>query len=52
MKATYNVVFAGKTGTGKSSLINYLYGINVRETVLVNQLLNGDFIQLSMKLTV
>jgi len=30
--ATYNVVFAGKTGTGKSSLINYLYGDKVMET--------------------
>ncbi len=32
MKARYNVVFVGKTGTGKSALINYLYGDKIRET--------------------
>ena len=32
MKASYNVVIAGKTGVGKSSLINYLYGENVMKT--------------------
>jgi GTP-binding protein EngB required for normal cell division len=32
MKATYNIVFAGKTGTGKSTLINYLYGRRVMKT--------------------
>ncbi len=31
MKARYNVVFVGKTGVGKSALINYLYGDKIRE---------------------
>ncbi len=32
MKARYNVVFVGKTGVGKSALINYLYGGKIRKT--------------------
>lgn len=32
MTESYNVVVVGKTGVGKSSLINYLYGDNARET--------------------
>ncbi len=32
MKARYNVVFVGKTGTGKSALINYLYGDEIMKT--------------------
>jgi GTP-binding protein EngB required for normal cell division len=32
MAESYNVVVVGKTGVGKSSLINYLYGDNARET--------------------
>ncbi len=32
MTARYNVVFVGKTGVGKSALINYLYGDKIRET--------------------
>ncbi len=32
MTARYNAVFVGKTGVGKSALINYLYGDKIRET--------------------
>lgn len=32
MQSRYNIVVVGKTGVGKSSLINYLYGNSVRKT--------------------
>jgi len=32
MKARYNVVFVGKTGVGKSALINYVYGDEIVKT--------------------
>src|SRR6516164_8601068 len=31
MEATYNAVVLGRTGVGKSSIINYLYGEEVRQ---------------------
>ncbi len=48
--AKYNIVVLGKTGVGKSSLINYLYGIDVRETGSGKPVTGKDFEKIEIKL--
>lgn len=43
MTARYNVVIVGKTGVGKSALVNYLYGDKVAETGVGKPVTNKGF---------
>jgi GTP-binding protein EngB required for normal cell division len=43
MQGSLNVLVIGKTGSGKSSLINYLYGSNIAKTGLGRPVTQGRF---------
>jgi GTP-binding protein EngB required for normal cell division len=43
METSLNILTIGKTGTGKSSLINYLYGANIAKTGVGRPVTQGGF---------